>query len=177
MTKKITISMAAIFAVIAMLTVFALSASADSSVVVDFENPPYTPLGPIDGIDGWTSTGAVGSGCAVYDHVVSSSFGVPGFGDQSLRISNAVTSGCFSDQTFAKPLADAVGEADSTDGTISRGTLQSIFEAEFEIRVMQPSQQPGLFLSVSPDRGDGSRMSYLGFEDTPSGIDVIFYDV
>src|SRR3989344_6451899 len=68
---------------------FALSALADSAVAVDFEDPPYT-LGLIDGIDGWSSLGAAGSGCAVYDHAVTSSFGVPDFGSQSLRIPNAV---------------------------------------------------------------------------------------
>jgi len=174
MTKTFFVSVGTI-AALAVLGLFAMSALADSAVAVDFEDPPYT-LGTIDGQDGWTSLGAAGSGCAVYDHAVTSSFGVPDFGLQSLRISNAVTSGCFGDMTFAKPLTDAAGEADSTDGAYSRGTLQNHFEAEFSIRPMQLSEQPGLFLSVSPDRGDGSRMSYLGFEDTPGGIDVIFYD-
>jgi len=176
MTNKLTTYIAVIFATTAISLGFYLFAFADSSVSVDFETPTYTAESTIDGIDGWTSTGAAGAGCAVYDHEVSSSFGVPGFSAQSLRISNAVTSGCFGDMTFAKPLADAAGEADSTDGAYSRGSLQSHFEAQFDIRAMQLSEQPGLFLSVSPDRGDGSRMSYLGFEDTPGGIDVIFYD-
>src|SRR5205807_629012 len=39
------------------------------------------------------------------------------------------------------------------------------------------AQQPGLHVSISPDRGDGSRMSYLRFEDGVSGIDVFFDDV
>src|SRR3989344_4686225 len=155
---------------------FALSALADSAVAVDFEDPPYT-LGLIDGIDGWTSTGAAGSGCAIYDHAVTSSFGVPDFGLQSLRISNAVTSGCFGDMTFSKSLTDEAGETDAQASAFSGGTLQNHFEAEFSIRPMQLSEQPGLFLSVSPDRGDGARMSYLGFADTPGGIDINFYDV
>lgn len=142
---------------------------------IDFES--YT-LGVINGQDGWSSLGAVGSGCAVYDHKVDSSFGTATFGLRSLRISNAVTSGCFGDQTFAKPLANAVGEADSTDGTFSRGILQNHFEMKFDLASKVPeAQQPGLFMSVSPDRGDGSRMSYLGFEDVAAGIHIIFYDV
>src|SRR3989344_6473270 len=88
---------------------FALSALADSAVAVDFEDPPYT-LGTIDGQDGWIKTGT-------YDHEVSSGFGVPGFGTQSLRVSNAITSGAF-DQTFAKPLADAAGAEESEEGAI-----------------------------------------------------------
>ena len=35
-----------------------------------------------------------------------------------------------------------------------------------------PAYQPGLFLSVSPDSGEGSRMSWVGLEDTPDGIRV-----
>ena len=39
-----------------------------------------------------------------------------------------------------------------------------------------PAQQPGLFLSVSPDSGEGSRMSWVGLEDTPAGIQVSVND-
>lgn len=163
------VAIAALFAVI----VFAFFAFADSASI-DFES--YT-LGTVNGQDGWSALGSVGSGCAVYDVEVGSSFGVPGFGSKSLRISNAVTSGCFGDQTFSKSLVDEAGETDAQNGGMSGGTRQNHFEAQFDIRAMQLSQQPGLFLSVSPDRGDGARMSYLGFEDTPGGIDVIFYDV
>lgn len=144
------------------------------SVSVNFES--YS-LGTINAQDGWTSLGAAGAGCAVYDHAVSAQLLYPSFGDQSLRISNAVTSGCFGDMTFAKPLTDAVGEANSTAGAYSAGTLQRHFEMQFDIASTMPDEQPGLFMSVSPDRGDGSRMAYVGFEDTTEGIDVIFYDV
>jgi hypothetical protein len=151
-------------------------ASADT-VNVTFENPPYT-LGVINGQDGWTATGSAGSGCAMYDEGVASSNGTVGFSSQSFRISNAVTSGCFGDQAFAKPLANAVGEADATAGTFTAGTLQNHFEMQFSVASATPGmQQPGLFMSVSPDRGDGSRMSYLGFSDVAGGIDVNFYDV
>jgi len=93
-------------------------------------------------------------------------------------VSNAVTSGCFSDQTFAKPISGSVGESISTAGSFLVGTRMNHFEMQFDILSTVPaSQQVGLFVSVSPDRGDGSRMSYLGFEDTPAGINVIFYDV
>ena len=158
------------------LALFAGPVFADS-VSVDFENPAYVP-GSINGQDGWTSLGSVGSGCAVYDHAVASQSAYHEFGSQSLRISDAATSGCFGDQTFAKPLTDAVGEADSTDGTFSRGTLQRHFETQFSLGSVLPNLfQPGMHVSVSPDRGDGSRMSYLRFEDNVTGIDVFFDDV
>lgn len=149
-----------------------VSALADNNIS-DFESPAYAP-GNINGQDGWTKTGAFDA------EVVDLASPLPSpaaFGDQSLRISNAVTSGSFGDQTFAKPLTNAAGEVDSTNGSFSPGTLQNHFEAEFDILPTTTGEQPGLFLSVSPDRGDGSRMSYLGFDDTPAGIDVLFYDV
>jgi hypothetical protein len=134
-------------------------------------------VGNINGQDGWSSLGAAGSGCAVYDHaVVDNIYGYASFGAKSLRISNAVTSGCFGDQTFAKPLVNAVGEISATAGTFSVGTRQTRFEMQFDIASTQPAQQPGMYFSVSPDRGDGSRMSYLRFEDGVSGIDVFFDD-
>jgi hypothetical protein len=155
------------------LTPFAFA----DSVSVNFENPPYT-LGTINAQDGWSSLGAAGSGCAVYDHAVDGSLSTIGFGSQSLRISNAVTSGCFGDMTFAKSLVNAVGEVGATAGSFSEGTRQTHFETQFAIASTVPgAQQPGLFMSTSPDRGDGSRMSYVGFEDVAAGIDIIFYDV
>lgn len=148
------------------------------SVSVNFENPPYT-LGVINGQDGWVALGSAGSGCALYDQAVTTNtYGYITFGGQAFRISDAVTSGCFGDQAFAKPLADAVGEVDSTAGTFTVGSLQRHFEMQFDIASTIPgSQQSGLHVSVSPDRGDGSRMSYLRFEDGVSGIDVFFDDV
>jgi len=148
------------------------------SSFVNFEKPTYN-TGTINNQDGWKSAGASGpgNGCAFYDHAVASST-ANGFKMQSLRVSNAVTSGCFSDQTFAKPIAGSVGESTATAGTFTKGTRMTHFEMQFDILSASPNaQQPGLFVSVSPDRGDGSRMSYLGFEDTPAGINVIFYDV
>lgn len=170
MTRTISVKAGVAAAAVAALALglFVQSAFADAAAIT-FESPTYT-VGNINGQDGWQKTGS-------YDVAVTSSFGVPGFGSQSLRFSNAVTSGSFGDQTFSKSLADEAGEAVAENGGMSGGTRQAKFEASFDIRSMQLSQQPGLFLSVSPDRGDGARMSYLGFADTPDGIDVTFYDV
>lgn len=161
-------------AIAAPLALFAPLALADT-VTADFENPPYT-LGTINVQDGWSSFGAAGSGCAVYDHAVDSSFGVSGFGTQSLRISNAVTSGCFGDQTFSKAVANEAGETTASSSAMSGGTRQNHFEVQYQIASATTTQQPGLFMSSSPDRGDGARMSYVGFDDQADGIHVIFYD-
>ena len=154
---------------VAMLSLLAIPALADS-LSVNFEPGTYT-TGNINGQDGWMKTGP-------YDvAVVSNGYGFTSFDSQSLRISNAVTTGAFGDQTFAKPLADSVGEIDSTEGTYSIGTMQTHFEMQFDIASTMQTQQLGLAMSVSPDRGDGSRMSYLRFEDGTAGIDVFFDDV
>ncbi len=51
-----------------------------------------------------------------------------------------------------------------------------VFLAEFSVMSTTPAHQPGLFLSVSPDSGEGSRMSWVGLEDTPAGIRVSVND-
>ncbi|MEO5499288.1 MAG: hypothetical protein ABIR46_02205 [Candidatus Saccharimonadales bacterium] len=146
-------------------------ASAASNNTIDFENPPYD-IGTINGQDGWMKTGSFDS------EVTTNTYGITSFGGQSLRISNAITSSSFGDQTFSKTLSDAVGEVDSTAGTFSIGTLQNRFETQFDIASANPSaQQVGMVLSVSPDRGDGSRMSYLRIEDGINGLDIFFDDV
>jgi len=128
-------------------------------------------LGSVNSQGGWGVTGG-------YDQaVVSNTYGFTTFGCQTLRISNAVTTGAFGDQTFSPSVTNEAGEADSTNNGMSGGLRQPHYEAQFDFASAQLAQQPGLFLSVSPDRGDGSRMSYLGFEDAAGGINVTFYDV
>src|SRR5262249_13709110 len=137
-------------------------ARADSSTI-DFETPTYT-TGSIDGQDGWSATGA-------YDYgvVATSGFGSPpGFAAQSFRISNAITSGSF-DWAFSKSLADEAGEPGADNGGFSGGSRQPHFEVSFDIASAVPgAEQPGLQISVAPDRGDGARMSFLKFRDTPA---------
>ena len=134
-------------------------ARADSNTI-NFDT--YT-LGTINGQDGWSSTGP-------YDREV-----VTSGGGKALRISNAVTSGSFGDQTFSKSLVDEAGEASAVNDGMSGGTRQNRFESQFTLSSFVPgAQQPGLTMSVSPDRGDGARMSYLRFEDRADGVHVFF---
>jgi hypothetical protein len=164
--KKILVGSAASALI---FSTFIAPAFADS-VSVNFEPSTYS-VGNINGQDGWMKTGSFDVA------VASNTYGYPTFGTQSLRTSDAITSGSFGDQTFAKPLVNAVGEVDSTDGTFSRGTLQRHFEMQFDFASTMSVLQPGMHVSVSPDRGDGSRMSYLRFEDQADGIHVFFDDV
>ena len=175
MTRTLSVTAGVIVAVLVTAAlVFSYGFARADSTTTDFE---AFSLGTVHAQDGWTSLGSVGSGCAVYDHAVATnSYGFATFGAQVLRISNSVTSGCFGDQTFSKSLVDEAGETASTNGGMSGGVRQPHFEAQFDFASTQSTQQPGLFVSISPDRGDGSRMSYLGFSDEVGGIDVIFYD-
>lgn len=127
--------------------------------------------GSVNGQGGWSATGP-------YDQaIVDNVYGFAGFGCKTLRISDSVTSGSFGDQIFAAPVANAAGEVDATAGSFSEGTRQNHFEAQFDIASVLATEQSGMHASVSPDRGDGSRMSYLRFEDSAGGIDVFFDDV
>lgn len=164
MTKRISISLALTAAV----AIFAFAIF--SSVFADSTGSGFESLsiGDIDGQGGWTNAGG-------YDAAVTSSYGVEGFGTKSFRMSNYITSGAF-DQVFSKSLTDEAGETSAENGGFSGGVRQNHFEASFDFRTMQLSQQPNLIISISPDRGDGARMSYVALRDDPDGVHVIFYD-
>ena len=80
-----------------------------------------------------------------------------------MRISNAVTTGAFGDQTFSPGLTDPAGES-----------ARKHFEANFNIATTTNVVQSGLAISVSPDNGEGARMSYLRFVDQNDGVHVYF---
>lgn len=128
-------------------------------------------LGSVNGQGGWVATGA-------YDHaVVDNDYGYTSFGCKTFRISNAITSGSFGDWVFSPSVANEAGETSAANDAQSGGTRQDHFEAEFAIASTVPgAEQPGLQISVSPDRGDGARMSYLRFSDQADGIHVFFDD-
>ncbi len=136
---------------------------AEPTVAASYETgfePSAFSIGNINGQAGWVKTGS-------YDAAVVNN---PVINDlQSLRISNAVTSGAFGDQTFAPLLSSGAGET----GIASN----KHFEAQFNIASVLSSLQTGLVISVSPDNGSGARMSYLSFADEAGGIRVTFYDV
>jgi hypothetical protein len=137
-------------------------AGADTVGPITFESPTHS-LGSINGQNGWQMTGP-------YDVAVASVSGFPaaagyGFGGQALRISDATTSGSFGDQTFSPGVTSPASESGS-----------HFFDASFSIGSTSANEQPGMHLSVSPDSGDGSRMSYLRFEDQSDGIHVYFDD-
>jgi hypothetical protein len=125
----------------------------------------------INGQHDWTNAG--GYDAAIVD---PTTFGVTDMGTRALRISSAVTSGSFGDQTFSAPLADEAGETSAASDTYSGGSRQRVFSASFSVRTTQATVQPGQHVSISPDRGDGARMSYLRLEDQVNGVHVFFDD-
>ena len=169
-------------------------ARATSGITTNFED--FT-LGAIDGQHDWKSLGGLGAPalnpagthCAVYDHEITdnlawtSTFRSHEFERKSLRISNAVTSGCYSDQTFSGRTANVAGQADAQsrsangliDYAIAGGMVQNHFEAEWSFASTVPgAQQPGLEVVASPARGDDARMSWIQMADLPDGLAVIF---
>ena len=162
---------------------FASGSALAETISVNFETPAYV-VGPVNAQDGWKALGSVGSGCALYDvGVVTNTYGFANFGGQSLRDSNARTSGCFGDQTFSKALANEAGESLANNASpggapiMSSGLRQPHFEASWEFASTVPgAEQSGLSVVASADRGDGARMNWLQMTDTPGGLGVNFYD-
>jgi uncharacterized repeat protein (TIGR01451 family) len=172
------------------LALLACPVALADTVTTNFEAPLFnacTPPAPVfnalctvKGQDGWKSAvpGDIPSLPEGYDQQVVVNSGAPAaFGGQSLRLSNGYNQepgtpenpnpAEFHYQTYSKPTVDAAGESQANTEYI----------AQFSFISTQPTvQQPGLFVSVSPDDGEGGRMSYVSLEDVPTGIDVVFYD-
>lgn len=134
-------------------------------------------LGGINGQDGWVS-GGVPPNYTIYDEeVISNTYGYTSFGIKSLRVSNALTSDSFGDQIFSKSLINEAGETSASTSTFSGGVRQPYFEAEWDFASTVPeSEQVGFMITMSPDEGDGARMSWLQLQDTASGFQLNFYD-
>jgi hypothetical protein len=178
----------ALAAATASFVLLAAVAGADTVGPITFETSQGYHVGDINGqptpgslpIGGWSKTGP-------YDVAVVTTSTYPdaagyGFVAQALRISDAVTSGSFGDQTFSPGLADEAGESGAVNiPALSGGLRQPHFDASFLIGTTQADQQcvecpTPLHMTVSPDRGDGARMSFLRFEDQANGVHVFFVD-
>ena len=144
------------------------SASADSIGVGGFEG--YA-LGDVNQ-HGWSMTGA-------YDAKIVDphDLDLASLGNRALRISNQVVSGSFGDQLFSPATHDEAGETDAHNAGVSGGTRKNHYEATFTFTSAQPgAEQAGLAVTVSPDRGDGSRQSFLRLRDDAAGLAIDFSD-
>ena len=155
-----------------LLATMGLPATADTVGPITFEPPTYA-LGSVNGQNGWVVTNPA------YDQAVVADAAFPAaasFGTQSWRFSNAVTSGAFGDQPFSPSTANEAGETAAQNAAFSGGTRQSTFVASWDFASTSATEQAGLSIGVSPDRGDGSRMSLVRLEDAPTGLRVVFFD-
>ena len=147
--------------VLALSLIFVAAASADS-VTTDFES--MTPDTSVNAQEGWLA------------HRAELRPGGRGSRDRQRPGAPsvfAVTSGSFGDWVFSKPTAT----------TAVRLVRTRAFFAEFSFQALgeQPVDfGPGVdwsHLSISPDNGQGARMSYVRLEDTRAGVLVFFSDV
>ena len=146
---------------LALSLAFAGTASADT-VTTTFDGPekladeslglPWA-AGPLNNQYGWKVA-------PQYDVAVAT------VGDgQALRVSNAVTANSFGDMLHSKPVLRPAGENEATNVLVN------------EFKFTAPNAYvPGLFVTVSPDDGQGGRMSRLRFDDTDTGVKVSFAD-
>ena len=143
------------------------------NVETNFEKPTFHP-GSVNKQDGWRSAapGEVSAAfCTAtyptlkgqYDQEVKENGGgIPAFGAQSLRMSNACGTGDFTEQTYSKPNKEPAGESESNN----------VFITQFSFVTTTPNEQPGLNLNVSPTDSGGARLSWVGLIETEKGTQV-----
>ena len=182
MRKKISASLAVgvIGAMLALVTGTGTALADSQSINFEAGVGGYTP-GSIDGQNGWAGSGGSSINLNIDQAVAPNTTGGPSFGAQSFRMSNSFTSGGFGDWPFSPSLAEAAGDSDGVNhggGLVTDPVnLKRHFEYSVDVASTDPiNQQPGLSMTLSPDRGDGARMSYLRFNDTPAGLTLTFRD-
>jgi hypothetical protein len=145
-----------------------MAANASTVTLSNTNFNAFTP-GTVNGQGGWGISGG-------FDQQVVDLGG----GNQALRLSNRTTSGSFGDQLFApRPGGTAMTPANPTNGNPaffagepSTGATHRRFYAEFDIRSVLTSTDPGARITVSADNGQGARQSFLAFRDTGSNIAI-----
>jgi len=146
----------------ALLTMTSAARVHADSIAIDFESPAYT-TGSVDGQNAWG--GQNPPGIAVngsIDQGVTNSDAHTG--SQSYRESSVFTSGTFGDQVFSPSLTDRAGEPGSVAGGFAGGTLQPRFTATIWFKSVTATGQDA-HVVISPDRGDGARMSWIQVSD------------
>ena len=164
----------ALWAVAAGLTcVGALVAPTAQAVVLSSTDFESFALGSVNGQGGWSVTGG-------YDQEV-----VNDGGNKAFRLSDAVTSGSFGDQTFApRPGGTGMTSSNPTNsnpgffaGQSSTGATYNRYLLGFDFKSATQQNQDGAFLSVSADNGQGGRQTYLGITANGTNLDLITYNV
>ncbi len=158
------VRVAAAFAALSCLFGMTRATYADT-IAIDLESPAYT-TGSIDGQNGWGGQDPPGFPVIVVnpsiDQAVSSDDAHTG--SQSYRESSFFTTGSFGDQVFSPSLTDRAGEPGSTSGGFAGGTLQPRFTSTVWFKSATAGAQDS-HVVISPDRGDGARMSWIQVSD------------
>jgi uncharacterized repeat protein (TIGR01451 family) len=142
-----------IVALLATVTLLPCGVARAATITSDFESPAYK-LGPLDGQQGWS----VPANAA---EAVVPSGGIPTFGQQSWQLSNLEANSSFTGtQNYSPPVSPAAGQ----------NLPNTVFIAKFSF--YSAAYQPSLYVTVSPDSGQGSRMQWVSLESTPNGIEV-----
>ena len=132
------------------------------SRTIGFENPPYT-TGSIDGQDGWG--GQTPPGVPINPSIDQEVSAVTArTGSQSFRMSSFYANGSFADWPFSPSLTDGAGEPGASSDGFTGGTLQPRFTATIYFKSAVPTVQDS-HVTLSPDRGDGARMSWIRVSD------------
>jgi hypothetical protein len=159
---------------------FAVPASADTYDNDGFESFPLgSPVvflpGPTIDPSNWTS---LDPGVFTYTNfdiaIEDPTSGVWGstFGNRAMRISNSVISLAFGNQMQSPSLANEAGETAAADSPHSGGTRQTRFAGSLTFASVTQAYQPGLAITISPDEGQGTRMSFFRLRDEPAGLQV-----
>jgi hypothetical protein len=158
---------------LAALLLAAPMAAQASTVTLSNTNFNAFAPGTVNGQGGWGITGGFDQ------QVVNLS------GNQALRLSNRTTSGSFGDQLFApRPGGTTMTPANPTNGNPgffagepSTGATHRRFYAEFDIRSVLTTTDPGARITLSPDNGQGARQGILAFRDTGTNVAIDTFDV
>ncbi len=161
-----------------------LLVAGNASQAEDFES--FTPGISVNGQGGWTVEDEFGNSGELFDESV-----VDDAGNKVWRLSNAFTSGGFSNQSYSQTTTPA-GETDSALWNDRGGDHTSplsppnpgtpvgsnLFHGSFRFKSATGSAQSGLQIDVSPSAKQSTfRNSFVRIaDDGASGIDVFFYE-
>ncbi len=148
------------------------TASADSIDNGGFEGFAVgSPVGQF----GWTANDVGAYSGANFDIAIADPASVwtsGELGTRALRVSNAVTNNAFGNQLQTPSLINEAGETEAQASPLSGGIRQSRFSGSFDFASATRTYQPGLRMSMAPDRGDGARMGFIRIADTVDGLEV-----
>ena len=147
----------------------------DSSAT-DFDSDEGFALGSINGQQGWSATNANIDQEIVDTSDFRTGAAFANFGARALRVSNDVASGGFGDQIIAPLSDDSVGQADAVTETFTEDERFNRYELKFDFASTTDTFQDGLRVTMSPDLGNGGRMSFIALRDDTDGLYVEFFD-